>query len=89
VTAEGLHRPDRPSWLCGHCGQDWPCSPARVELGEQYAGDRVGLSVYMAAQHGQAAGEISATVPPGELYERFLAWTRPRKQTSGGRMTAG
>lgn len=71
-----LHRPDRPSWLCAACGQPYPCSPARVELSEQYADDRVGLSVYMGMQLEHAAGEIGATTPPEELFERFILWTR-------------
>jgi hypothetical protein len=63
--------------MCAACGQPYPCSPARVKLGEAYAGDRVGLAVYMGMQLEHAAGEIGGTTPPKELWERFLAWTRP------------
>jgi hypothetical protein len=70
--------------MCAGCGQPYPCSPARVELGETYAGDRVGLSVYMGMQLEHAAGDIGHTTPPAELFERFLAWTRPHA-TDGDR----
>lgn len=75
-TPTALHAPQRPSWDCGDCREPWPCSPARVGLGETYAKDRVGLAVYMGMQLEHAAGEIGH-VAPKELWERFLAWTRP------------
>lgn len=69
------HSPLRPSWDCGTCGQPWPCPPARVELGERYAGDRVGLAVYVGMQLDHAAREM-ATADASDLYERFVSWTR-------------
>ena len=36
---------------------------------------RTHIAVYMSIQLGLAAGDIP-TIPPAELYERFLAWTR-------------
>lgn len=70
------HLPQRPSWSCQSCDQLWPCSPARVQLGEAYGLDRVGLAMYLATLLDQAAAEIGEHVTPRELYERFVAWTR-------------
>jgi hypothetical protein len=70
------HEPLRPSWACGACGQAWPCSPARVQLGEAYGEERVSLATQMAVQLGRAAGELPATTTSRELYERFVEWTR-------------
>lgn len=76
VVRMTTHQPRRPTWQCGRCGQPWPCSPARVELSEAYDGDRVGMAVYMAIQLYEAAAE-AASVTSEDLYERFVAWTRP------------
>lgn len=74
MTAD--HTPHRPAWLCDQCGKPWPCSPARVELGEQYGRDRVALAMYTSTMLVDAAAEIGDQVEPPELYERFVAWTR-------------
>lgn len=68
------HAPSRPSWTCGACGQDWPCTHARVDLGQQYLSDRVALSIYMGAQLQAAAAELPPN--PFDLFHRFVAWTR-------------
>lgn len=70
------HLPQRPSWQCTGCDQPWPCSPARVQLGEAYGLDRIGLAMYVATLLEQAAAEVDQHVTPRELYERFVAWTR-------------
>jgi hypothetical protein len=74
VTATA-HTPARPAWDCAKCGAAWPCSPARVELSEEYGNQRVNLAVYMATQLGHAAGDLTGATPT-QLYERFIAWTR-------------
>ncbi|MFC0526201.1 flavin reductase [Phytohabitans kaempferiae] len=74
--AAGEHTPTRPSWTCSDCGEDWPCDKARGQLGQEYGEHRVNLAVYMATQLGHAAGELSG-VSTTELYQRFIAWTRP------------
>ena len=68
------HEPRRPEWTCHHCGQPWPCPPARVELSESYGPDRVGLSVYMGVQLADAT--LEAPGEPREMWDRFVAWTR-------------
>lgn len=69
------HLPVRPSWDCADCGQPYPCSPARVQLAEDYDKAPIALSMYLAAMLHDAARETTA--PPAELYERFLAWNQP------------
>lgn len=46
------HPPKRPKWICDTCpdAPAWPCLPARVELAERYADDRLGLAVYVPRQ---------------------------------------
>jgi hypothetical protein len=74
--ADGEHTPARPGWTCSACGQEWPCERARYQLSQEYGEQRVNLAVYMATQLGHAAGELS-TATTTELYQRFIAWTRP------------
>lgn len=74
--ADGEHTPTRPSWMCSTCGVNWPCDEARDKLYKEYGEQRVNLAVYMATQLGHAAGEL-AGVSTTELYQRFIAWTRP------------
>lgn len=71
------HLPDQPSWHCFVCKADWPCDPAREALRGEYAETPVMLAIWMGAQLGLAASEIPVRVTPAELYERFIAWTRP------------
>lgn len=69
------HPPSRPVWDCLACEKPWPCDPAREQLAVQYAGDRIGLSVYLGIQLARAAGE-APHLTAEELHERFVAWTR-------------
>ncbi|MGC4856164.1 flavin reductase [Micromonospora sp. DT4] len=72
---DGQHTPRRPQWDCHTCGQAWPCAPARVRLAEAYGRDRIGLSMYCGSLHPVASEELP-TAAPGELWERFVGWTR-------------
>ena len=67
------HEPERPSWDCDTCARPWPCDPAREHLAS-YLG-RVALAVHMWERLDLAAGDLR-TLPPSELFERFLSWTR-------------
>ncbi len=68
------HLPDRATWDCAVCRGSWPCPAAREEL---LAEDSpLALAVYMASQMDSAIAALPAARPP-ELYDRFLAWTRP------------
>ncbi|MEJ3742977.1 flavin reductase [Actinomycetes bacterium KLBMP 9797] len=72
----GEHTPVRPSWTCTACEEDWPCVPAREKLCAEYGDQKVNLAVYMATQLGHAAADLTEATPT-QLYERFIAWTRP------------
>ncbi|MBU2667784.1 flavin reductase, partial [Actinoplanes bogorensis] len=61
------------SWDCLACTRPWPCDPAREELATELG--RTSLAMYLFAYLNEAAG-VMPGVTPGELYERFLAWTR-------------
>lgn len=63
---------DPARWHCEWCDAPWPCDSARMR---QYGSDRVGLSMYMGGRLSLAAGELP-TAPPGELFDRFVHWTR-------------
>lgn len=69
------HVVHRPSWDCRACGRPWPCDPAREYLAQRL--DSIGLAMYAWDHLDEAAGELP-NAPPGELFERFLAWTRRR-----------
>lgn len=68
------HEPTRPDWMCEPCAAPWPCDPERVRLAEEYAADRVGLSMRMGVELVNAARDTRGD--PGELFERFVSWTR-------------
>lgn len=70
----GEHLPDLPSWKCRLDGKDWPCAPARKQLASTLPG--TALAMYMTVQLGVAARDMP-TAQPGDLYFRFLLWTRP------------
>lgn len=72
---DGQHTPRRPQWDCRTCKEAWPCEPARVRLAEAYGRDRVGLAMYCGSLHPVASEELPAATP-GELWERFVGWTR-------------
>lgn len=69
------HPPCRPTWECLTCGEAWPCPVARDQIAAQWGSDRVGLSVYLGIQMERAAAETTQ-VTAGELFGRFLSWTR-------------
>lgn len=60
--------------MCEPCETPWPCDPARVELAEMYAADWAGLAERLGVELVRAARDVGGD--PGELWERFLAWTR-------------
>lgn len=70
------HRPLRPCWVCGDCGQPWPCAALRWSLYEEAGGDRVYLSIYLGLHHAQAFADGC----PGDLYDQFIGWIHdPRR----------
>lgn len=67
------HPPRRPQWECEFCDCPWPCSQARVMLGDEYEANRVGLAVRMAELRRQAREELPYATDT-ELYARFVGW---------------
>lgn len=67
------HEPAKPSWDCQRCGDRWPCEPARDHM-VMYLG-RIALAVHMADCLYEAAGDLR-NLPPGQLFQRFVKWTR-------------
>jgi hypothetical protein len=70
------HLPQRPSWLCGSCGQPWPCPSSRQLLLREYTGNSLALSVYLGAQLLAAIEDFRTHHPrqPANLYDRFMSW---------------
>lgn len=83
VRAAGLrvavlppHPPRRPQWECELCTCPWPCSQARVMLGDEHEDDRLGLAVRMEEMRRAARDELPPHVTDAELRARFVAWVR-------------
>jgi hypothetical protein len=67
------HPAARPSWDCAACGRPWPCDPAREQLAAEFSGTY--LTLFLSVDMVDAARD-NPGIPPSELHERFLAWTR-------------
>ncbi|MGV9212581.1 hypothetical protein ACTFTM_12050 [Micromonospora sp. RB23] len=88
------HLPRRPSWLCRVCAAPWPCPSARMLLRVEYRANRVNLSVYMAGMLFDATADLMKLNPepgpdPGELFDRFLAWTSREDASERGPTSSG
>ncbi|MFI5494464.1 hypothetical protein [Actinoplanes sp. NPDC051859] len=76
---ELTHTPRQPSLDCSVCDQPWPCAPAKVELSEEFHGNRTGLTIYLGTYMDSALREAITDHEWGRvdnLYERFLGWVR-------------
>ncbi|BEL11805.1 hypothetical protein Q0Z83_099960 [Actinoplanes sichuanensis] len=61
------------------CGHPWPCPEAKACLLKEYQAFPSLLKIYLSAQMYDALDDFTSDgETPGNLYERFLAWTRPR-----------
>ena len=71
-----LRVPVRPVWSCSGCGPlvDWPCGYARAELTANL--DPISRSMYAAERMVEAIADLPEEATPGEMFTRFLAWTR-------------
>lgn len=76
VEPRTWHRAGRPSWDCVVCHQPWPCTPAKVELAEEFVNDRVSGTIYLAMNMHDAINDSfhRAGPEPAELWNRFLGW---------------
>ncbi len=69
------HEPDHATWDCERCGAPFPCDRAREAL----AGSLHPVPLAMHAWNMLEAAVFdlgSAPPPAGELFERFIHWTR-------------
>lgn len=75
MTVAERHRPARPSWQCGGCDRPWPCPVGRAVLVAVH-----GLSPRLGREASAMLEQAAADLPElsrAELWERFVAWTRP------------
>lgn len=73
--ADTEHLPDQPSWDCEDCGKPWPCDLARERLNAKTGGGpRLAITMWTYLEY--ALLEMP-TMPAAEVFERFIAWTRP------------
>lgn len=66
------HRPQRPSWRCADCGEDWPCDWVRKDLAAHH--DPAVLVSHLGWLADRAAADLGLSTP-AMLYRRFFAWT--------------
>ncbi len=74
VGVVAQHTAERPQWTCRVCGLAWPCEPARQELRSSMRGPS--LALFATAQLDAAVRDLPE-LSPAELWERFVAWTKP------------
>ncbi len=67
------HQPQRPGWLCTGCREHWPCPTYREHMIRD--APTAQLAIVMTSWMTEAAGELPHSAP-GELWKRFVAWTR-------------
>ncbi|MCW2642162.1 MAG: hypothetical protein JWP76_4468 [Dactylosporangium sp.] len=74
------HNAVRPDWLCGGCGQPWPCRTRQVQLLAEYDGALVSLALLMGTYFCDGAQELP-DARAGDLYARFLGWLDPYRRS--------
>ncbi|MEU4595197.1 hypothetical protein [Micromonospora aurantiaca (nom. illeg.)] len=73
------HLPLRPLWLCGRCGQPWPCGAAKLALLAEYRDSRLSLFLYLAGCLHDAIDDLHRLNPAetgtaAGMFDRFLGW---------------
>ena len=87
VAAPCPHVPQRPTWLCRVCAEEWPCATARERLSVEYAADRVALNVYLGSALYTALDDLYRLNPnpgpdPAVVFRRFLSWAPPPRAST-------
>jgi hypothetical protein len=70
-----VHTPERPTWTCKSCGDEWPCRQSRRQLLADYAEARIALYLYLASHFIAASADLGDDLA-GTLHYRFLGWVR-------------
>lgn len=73
MTIDVQHVPDRPSWLCRHCGKAWPCQEAKDDIVATM--DRVGRVIYMGLHMVDAVSD-QLDAESAAIFDRFVGWAR-------------
>ncbi|MEU4560576.1 hypothetical protein AB0F72_19545 [Actinoplanes sp. NPDC023936] len=68
------HLPDRATYDCVRCNQEWPCETAREYLKESTP-DPVQLAIRLWVELDEAVLVLSQQAPAA-LFQRFLRWAR-------------
>ena len=66
------HIASQPSWRCQTCCAEWPCERARKQLAAKHSPTRLGILMWTYLE--RVAHDIP-TIPVGEAFNRFIAWT--------------
>jgi hypothetical protein len=74
-----VHEPERPFWICGVDGLDWPCPARRQAMLESW--EPTTLAIVMAGYFVQACAELSSG-DVGEIHRRFLGWVRDAERST-------
>lgn len=72
--SEVKHQYRRPAWVCLACDEPWPCEARRRSFLATYATRKMQLRGVLGALLMDATIDMP-TVPVGELYLRFVAWS--------------
>lgn len=83
----GPHRAVRPVWVCGDCGEPWPCQRRREMFLSQRPFNRLGLLMFLARLMYDAIEDLhrQSCGPTSDLYGRFVGWARRAEPDDGGK----
>ena len=69
------HGPDRATWDCKSCRAPFPCDPAREDLVGSLHPVQLAIRAWVMLE--TAVFDLGPATPPsGELFDRFIHWTR-------------
>ena len=75
-AAVSPHQPERPSWRCRHCAEEWPCIHRRTEIVHDADGQVLTVALMMSSYFSEALTDHPAA-SVHVLHLRFLGWVRP------------
>lgn len=79
------HEPQRTSWVCQRCDAPFPCEPARQVF--RACLGAIPLAMFVWAAFNAAVLDLGDNAPPvGDLFDRFIRWTRRTLQVNDRRL---